>query len=95
MAAGAPEMMAAFIRAGVTVGEARARLDIAGRIRELVVLAEGLPGVTPGLIDEAIAGGWSLDRVRGEIFERMAAADAATHVNTIHNNATTSGRTSA
>ena len=79
-AAEAPTMAATLIREGVTVAEARTRLDVVGQIKSMVDLVKGRPGITASLTTQALAGRLTLAQVRATMIGAMAAADEAIHI---------------
>ena len=82
---GAPSMTAALIREGVTAAVARDRVNAAGQIRDVVALArKNAPHLAADLADKAIAAGKSVAAVKADLFDAMAAADAAAPVDAHH-----------
>ena len=78
ISAEAPAMAAKLIRDGVTVEQAKARLDGAKDIRAAVTLArKSCPTIDAALADQFIASGCSLEKVRADLFEKIAATQAA------------------
>ena len=71
-------MAAALIKEGVTVEQAKARIDGAKDIKAAVALArKTCPTIDPALADQFIASGAGIEKVRADLFDKMAAAEAA------------------
>lgn len=74
-AAGEPAMAAALIREGLTVDAARARVEGAREIRAAVTRAAKLsPLIDPKVADAYIASGATVEKVRADLFDKMASA---------------------
>ena len=82
---GAPSMTATLIREGVSAEQARQRVNAAGQIKNVVALArKNAPHLAADLADKAIAAGKSVDTVKAELFDAMAAASEALPVDAHH-----------
>jgi hypothetical protein len=74
-AAGVAAMAAPLIREGVSTDEAQLRIDGAKEITAAVDLArKQCPSIPEGLADEYIGAGKTIEAVRADLFEKMAAA---------------------
>ena len=81
--AGAPQMAAALIREGVTMAEAHARIDYAGNVRDVVMLArQTSPKISLAFADQAIANKMPLAKIREALLDQMAAANEAIVIDT-------------
>lgn len=71
-------MAAALIKDGSTVEQAKAKIDGAKDIKAAVALArKTCPTIDPALADQFIASGAGIEKVRADLFDKMAAAQAA------------------
>lgn len=71
-------MAAALIKDGSTVEQAQNRVNGAKGIKEAVALArKTCPTIDAALADQFIASGASIDKVRADLFEKIAATQAA------------------
>lgn len=71
-------MAAALIKDGSTLEQAKARIDGAKDIKAAVALArKSCPTIDAALADQFIASGASIDKVRADLFEKIAATQAA------------------
>lgn len=76
-AAGVPAMAAALIKEGVSLDVAKQRIASAKDIRDAVALgAKTSKAIDPKLADAYIAAGASLEHVRADLFQKMAAAQS-------------------
>ena len=83
--AGVPTMTATLIREGVSITEARNRVDYVGHVKGVVAMAhKTMPAIPITFADEAIKARMPLAKVREEIFNRMAEADEALPLTTLH-----------
>ena len=74
-AAGEPAMAAALIREGVSAEQARARVEGAREIRNAVARAARLnASIDARMADAYIASGASVEKVRADLFDKMASA---------------------
>lgn len=81
-AAGEPAMAAALVREGLTVDAARARVEGAREIRAAVNRAAKVsPLIEASLADSYISSGASVEKVRSDLFDKMAAAQEARPTN--------------
>ena len=70
-------MASALIKDGLTVEQAKARIDGARDIKAAVALArKTCPTIDPALADQFIASGAGIEKVRADLFDKMAAAQA-------------------
>lgn len=77
-AAGEPAMAAALIREGITLDAAKARAAQAKDIRQAVALAaKTCAAIDPKIAESYIAAGAGIEKVRSDLFEKIAAAQAA------------------
>ena len=71
---GVPAMAAALLAEGATVEQARARVDQAGKITDMVALArKANPQIAETTAAEFIASGKTLDQVREVLFDKLVA----------------------
>lgn len=81
-AAGEPAMAASLIREGLTVDAARARVEGAREIRAAVARAAKVsPLIDVSMADSYIASGASVEKVRSDLFDRMASAQESRPTN--------------
>jgi ATP-dependent Clp protease protease subunit len=70
-------MAAVLIREGVTLDEAKARINSAGQIRDMVAKSGRISkAIEPKLADEFIAQGMSVEAARSEVFAKILAAQS-------------------
>lgn len=75
--AGVPAMSAALIREGVSIEQAKARADNAKDIRAAVALAsKSYPAIEAAMADEFIAKGYSVEKARSALFEKIVASQS-------------------
>jgi ATP-dependent protease ClpP protease subunit len=75
--AGVPTMASVLIVEGLTVEQAKARVDNTSNIRSAVELArKSCPTMAADLADTFIAAGLTMDQVRAKLFETMTAAQS-------------------
>ena len=78
-------MAAALIKDGSTVEQAKARIDGAKDIKVAVALArKTCPQIDAALADQFIAAGAGIEKVRADLFDKMAAAQAAKPIRSQH-----------
>ncbi len=77
LAAGQPAMTVELLSAGVTLAEARERVDHAGAVRRMGDLAHAMaPDLEIGdMLERAITAGTPVSEVRSALFDMLAAAD--------------------
>lgn len=70
-------MAAVLIREGVTIDEAKTRINSAGQIRDMVAKSGRISkAIDPKLADDFIAKGMSVEAARSEVFAKILAAQS-------------------
>ena len=83
--AGEPAMAASLIRDGSTLEQAKAKVEGGKAIREAVALArKSCPQIDAALADQMIAAGASIETVRADLFEKIAAVQNAKPTRSAH-----------
>ena len=76
--AGQPEMAARLIAEGVSLPEARTRLDVVPQIQAVLALGRTCPKMTAEFRDKALSGRMTVLQVRTAVLDAMAETDAET-----------------
>jgi ATP-dependent protease ClpP protease subunit len=83
--AGVPAMAATLIKEGVTIEQAKARIESGKEIRAAVALAhKQCPAIDAKLADQFIASGASMEHVRAQLFTKMTAVGETTPIRGQH-----------
>jgi len=80
---GLPEMTASLLAEGVSVEQAKGRIQMAGQVKDLVALARRTsPEIPEDFATTMLAEGKTLDQARAALFDKMVAQDEAAVVTT-------------